>query len=144
MRSERVGSLIGAVGGLAFVLADAGSLPEPWAWALRVLGLVLFLAVLALVVVRPRRADVVEAPPTRRQVRGYGISVTLMVVAIAVGARLLDLLGLEDLVVLWVVLAVGAHFVPFARLFRRPFFAVLGWLLVALAVVGAGAALLGG
>ncbi len=141
VRSERIGSLIGAVGGLAFVLVNAQPLPDPWAWLLPGAGVLLFLAVLALVVVRPARPGA-EQPPSRRQVRGYGLSVTAMVVAIVVGARLLALAGLGELTVLWVVLAVGAHFVPFARLFDRPFFAVLGWSLVALAGLGAAGVLL--
>lgn len=137
MRSERIGSLIGAVGGLTFVLVNATALPAGAAWVARVLGVLAFLAVLALVVVRNRPGAGIDSPPSRRQIRVYGTSVTAMVLAILLGARLLALLGRTDLVVLWVVLAVGAHFVPFARAFELPFFARLGWLLVGLAVLGA-------
>lgn len=35
------------------------------------------------------------------------------------------------------VLAVGLHFLPFARTFAQPLFTVLGWTLVALAMLGA-------
>lgn len=144
MRSERVGSFIGALGGLAFVLVNTGPLPGPAAWVLRILGLLAFLVVLSLVVV-PRRAGAGdEVPPSRRQIRVYGISVTAMAVAILVGARLLAAAGREDLVVLWVVIAVGAHFVPFGRAFHLPFFARLGWLLVVLGLAGAVVALVSG
>ncbi|SDD52239.1 hypothetical protein [Auraticoccus monumenti] len=136
MRSERIGSAIGAVGGLAFVLANASALGSPLDVVARVLGGLLFLAVLALAVVGGR-GDRAEAPPSRRQIRTYGFSVLGMVLAIAAGARLLTWTGYGDLVVLWVVLVVGLHFLPFARAFTQPLFTVLGWTLVALALVGA-------
>lgn len=136
MRSERIGSAVGAVGGPAFVLANAPALGSPLDLAARVVGVLLFLAVLALAVVG-RRGGRAEAPPSRRQIRTYGFSVLGMVLAIAAGARLLTWTGYGDLSVLWVVLVVGLHFLPFARTFAQPLFTVLGWSLVALAVLGA-------
>lgn len=134
-RSERVGSLIGAVGGLLFVLVNAGGLTGGVAWAARVLGVAAFVAVVILVVLR-RGGTVAEDPPSRRQIRTYGISVTVMVLAIIAGARVLDASGRAELVVVWVVLCVGAHFLPFARAFAVPVFARLGLVLIGLAVVG--------
>lgn len=40
----QLGSLIGAHGGLVFVLVNAGSLPGPGGWALRVLAVIVFVA----------------------------------------------------------------------------------------------------
>lgn len=134
-RSERIGSLIGAIGGLLFVLINAAGLPSPLGVVAGVLGVALFIAVDVLVVFR-RRAAVPEDPPSRSQIRTYGFSVTGMVVAILVGARILDASGRVELIVVWAVFCVGAHFIPFARAFGVPVFARLGLAMMAVAVVG--------
>ncbi|WP_139977267.1 hypothetical protein [Nocardioides litoris] len=128
MDGRRLGSLVGAVGGLAFVLLSAGELPAAWLW--RVLGVVAALAVVACVALLPSDPP---PPPDRRGVRLYGWSVVLMVLAIFAGARVLDASGHAGLVRAWVVVAVGLHFLPFARAFSQPLFTRLG---VVLAVVG--------
>lgn len=135
-RSERTGSFIGAVGGLLFVLVNSGGLPDGVGWAARALGVAAFVAVLVLVVFR-RGGSVAEEPPSRRQIRVYGISVTAMVLAIIAGARILDATGNAEPIVAWVILCVGAHFIPFSRAFDLPLFGRLGVTLIALAIAGA-------
>lgn len=131
MDGRRLGSLVGATGGLAFVLLNAGDLTA--AWLLRLLGVVLAVAVVACVVLLPA-----EPPPPvdRRGIRLYGASVTLMVLAILVGARVLDASGHASWARAWVVLVVGLHFLPFARAFAQPLFTWLGAVLAALGVLG--------
>ncbi|MXG88879.1 hypothetical protein [Nocardioides flavescens] len=129
MDGRRLGSLIGCAGGLAFVLVSAGGVPGAWWW--RALGLVLAGAVLVAIVVSRAPAP---PPPDRRALRIYGACVLAMVLAILVGARVLNALGETDLVRLWVVLVVGIHFVPFASAFRQPLFTRLGATMAAIAV----------
>ena len=104
---RETGSLIGAVGGPAFLLFNTGSLP---------------VAV---------------------SMRTYWLAVLAMAIAIPLGSLLVN--GVLDRPVLtlpWVVLVLGAHFIPFARAFRAPIFAWLGLAVVALGVAGALAVLL--
>lgn len=128
---------MGALGGLAFVLGNAGGLPEGWPWPVRVLGLVGFAAVLWFAVVRVW--DVRETtPPERGALRTYGLSVLGMVLLFPVGGLLLGgLAGRPELVLPWVVLVVGAHFLPMARAFRAPVLRAVGLALGAVAVLGA-------
>jgi hypothetical protein len=59
------------------------------------------------------------------------------VLAIVFGARIIGtVLGRPQLVVLWVVFVVGAHFLPFTNAFRAPLFRPLAWTLIGLAMVG--------
>ena len=134
MRTTPVGSIIGAVAGLVFVLVNAGAVPASLVW--RVAALAAFAAVLWFVVVRGRAVDPVA--PSRSALRTYGFSVVAMVVAIPVGARVVsNVLDRPHAVVVWVVFVVGAHFWPFARAFDLPVFRWLSLSLVAIAVVGA-------
>lgn len=52
------------------------------------------------------------------------------------GGRILVALDREPLAIALSVVAVGAHFLPFARAFCTPMFAVLGWVMVPLGLVG--------
>lgn len=131
MRGRALGSVVGAVGGLVFVLVNAGALPG--APVLRVLAAVLF-AVVLLLALRVRDPG---PPPSRQALRVYGFCVLAEVLAIPAGAAVLRALDRPELVPVWVVLVLGVHFVPFARAFAAPVFAVLGWALVGVAVVGA-------
>ncbi|HEV7655252.1 MAG TPA: hypothetical protein VGP36_11070 [Mycobacteriales bacterium] len=132
MRRLPIGSSIGSVAGLVFVLANAGGLPA--AAVIRVAGLVALVLVLVLLLRRP-----VAAPPRpgRAALRTYGLCVVGEVVAIPVGALVVRSLGgPSELVVVWVVFVVGVHFLPFARAFGLPVFGLLAWTLIGLAVVG--------
>lgn len=138
MKSWPVGSIIGAVGGLVFVLLNAAAVPlTPIWWGLAVVAFagVLWFAVL-------HGPKVTQEPPTRAALRTYGFAVLAMGVAIPGGARVLTLLDRPNAVVPWVVLAVGAHFLPFAGAFHLPVFRLLAISLVAVALAGGAATLL--
>ncbi|MDO9379660.1 MAG: hypothetical protein Q7T56_12500 [Nocardioidaceae bacterium] len=138
MDGRRIGALVGAAGGLAFVVANAGPLDAAgWVRAAGVIGFVVVVWVVA------RRRLGGGTVPDARAVRAYGWSVIAMVVAIVVGARLLALADETRLVPLWVVAAVGLHFVPFARAFGQPMFLRLAAALVSVAVAGTLAELAG-
>jgi hypothetical protein len=134
---ERIGSLIGAVGGLVFILVNAGGLPGPAPLIVRVLGVAAFALVVWYAVLRPRPGGAEARPPTPRAMRVYWLCVGAMALAIPLGAAALNnALDAPELTVCWVVLVVGAHFLPFARTFEAPVFAPLAWTLIGLAVVG--------
>lgn len=136
MRKE-TGSLIGAVGGLAFLLFNTGSLPAALAWGIRVIGVVAFVAVVWYAVLRPQRRGMVDRPRPVNM-RTYWLAVLAMVIAIPLGSLVINrVLDRPPLTLPWVVLVLGAHFLPFARAFRAPIFARMGLMLIALAVAGA-------
>lgn len=130
-----VGALIGGIGGLVFVVANAGGLPSGWAWPVRVAGLVAFLCVLWFAVLR--RWSVRSSGPARPEaLRTYGWSVLAMVAAIPLGSFVLRKVDHPQLVLPWVVVVVGAHFLPMARGFAAPVFTRLGLILVGVGVLG--------
>ena len=138
MRSERIGATIGSIGGLAFILINSGDLPETASLFVRITGVAAFLVVLWFAVIRPPASPRPSEPPSRRAIRIYGTSVTAMAIGIPVGANIINnVLDLPALTVPWVVLLVGAHFLPFANAFEAPVFARLGWTMIGLAIVGA-------
>ena len=141
MRGPRLGSLIGAIAGLVFVLVNAGPFAAPVDVALRVLGVAAF-AVVGWYAVLRRAAGRPGPEPSRGALRTYVICVAGEVVAIPLGAQLLiRVMDRPQLTPAWVVLVVGVHFLPFAAAFRVPWFRTLGWTLVGLALVGAALAL---
>ncbi len=131
-----LGSLVGAVGGLAFVLGNAGGLPPGWPWPVRLLGGLAFVAVLWFAVVRVW--DVRDStPPAPSALRTYGLSVVGMLLLFPVGNLLLRAVGRPELTLPWVVLVVGVHFLPMAWAFRAPVLRAVGLALVGVAVLGA-------
>lgn len=139
MDGRRLGSIVGATGGLGFVLGSAGGVPATLLWQL--LAAALGVAVLVAVW---RTTAPAPPPPSREGLRLYGICVVAMLVAVPLGARLLTVADLEHLVRVWVVLVVGLHFLPFARAFGTPLFTRLGVALVGVALVGAALATVSG
>ena len=136
MQGPRLGSLISAIAGLIFVLVNAGAFGGPLDVVLRVLGVVVFAAVIWFAVLR-RAAGRPGPEPSPGALRTYLICVGGEVVAIPLGAQLLiRVLDRPQLTPVWVVLVVGVHFLPFARAFRVPLFRTLGWTLVGLALLG--------
>lgn len=134
VRTKPIGSIVGATGGLAFVLINAEAVPASLVW--RIVGVVAFAAIAWFVVLRGPEVD--QAPPSRAALRTYGISVAAMVVALLVGARIIgDVLDRPNAVLVWVVFVVGAHFLPFARAFHLPVFQWLAASLVVVSVIGA-------
>ncbi len=133
MRQE-LGSLVGAIGGVVFIVANAGLLPTGLPGSVRVFGVLAFLAVVWWAVLRTRRTPgpATEVRPGAR--RTYGICVAAMVVAIPLGNLVIQRVLQQPVLVLpWVILVVGAHFGPFARAFGLPLF---GWLSLSLVLVG--------
>lgn len=133
---QRLGSLIGAVGGVIFVLLNAGALGSPLSVVLRIAGAVIFAATVWYAVIRGRNEPSGPRPPPEA-LRVYRLCVVAELVAIPVGAQVLvRVFGRPDLTLVWVVLVVGVHFLPFARAFRVPLFAVLSTVLIVVALVG--------
>jgi hypothetical protein len=141
---QRIGALIGAVAGLVFILVNAGPLPGSWAVVVRCAGIVAFLVVLWLSVLRRDRRHPANPPPSAPAWRVYWAMVAFEVVLLPLGANVLTRLGRPELSVPWVVLIVGVHFLPFARAFAAPIFRVLGLVLIGLALVAGCLAILVG
>ncbi|MEV4416022.1 hypothetical protein [Catellatospora sp. NPDC049609] len=138
MRGERIGAIIGSIGGLVFILINAGQLAAPLSTVVRVAGALGFAAVVWFAVIRPGAPAAPAGPPTGRAIRIYWAAVAAMVVAIPAGAALLNnVLDRPALTPLWVVFVVGAHFLPFAGAFEAPVFARLAWTMMGLAAAGA-------
>jgi hypothetical protein len=134
MPARVIGCIVGAVGGLGFVLGNAGAVPGSLAW--RIAALLGFVAIAWFVVLRGRAVH--HRPPSRTAMQTYGISVAAMVVAIPVGAAILsNALDRPNAVRVWVVFVVGVHFMPFARAFQLPAFRWLTAALVVDSVIGA-------
>lgn len=132
MRLPQVFSAVCVIFGLVFVLVNAGGLPGPWDVAARVAGLLLLLAAAGGIL-----RSHASSESWSGSAKAYWVAVALEIVAIPVGATLLTrVLDQPDLVVLWVVFVVGAHFVP-ARSFGIGRYTVLGIVLMLLAVAGA-------
>ncbi|MDN5750831.1 MAG: hypothetical protein L0H64_20375, partial [Pseudonocardia sp.] len=105
-----VGSIIGGGFGLVYVLVNAGALGTPVGPVLQIAGVVAFV-VLMLLVFRGRGA---QGPGERPDFgRRYWLVVLGEVVAIVVGAQVLNTLGLPPLP--WVTIVVGLHLLPLAR-----------------------------
>lgn len=138
MRTRPIGSIIGAIAGLVFVLVNAGAVPAALTW--RIVAAVAFIAIIWFVVLRGPEAG--HIPPGGSAIRTYGIAVAAMVVAIPLGATFMsNVLDRPDAVLIWVVFVVGAHFLPFAQAFGLPVFRWLSASMVLVAVIGAVSAL---
>jgi hypothetical protein len=124
MTPEKLGSLIGAVFGVVFVMVNAGTLPTGIGSVLRVLGVVAFL----LVLVGLRRHSVAVARPAGVGLgRGYWLVVAAEVATIVVGVRLLaGPLNTPDAGAAWVAVVVGLHFNALAVVWAQRFFHLLG------------------
>ena len=127
----RIFALVGSVFGAVFVIANAPSLPAPWS----ALGLVAGAVLLVVAVLR----NVAGSPALIEQGTGsarvYWIAVAAEVVAIPTGSLVLNkVIDEPDLVVLWVVFVVGAHFLP-AYVFGIGRYGELGLVLIVIAVL---------
>ncbi|MGE2723306.1 GNAT family N-acetyltransferase [Mycolicibacterium pulveris] len=130
MRLSRVFAAVCIVFGVVFVLVNAGGLPSPWDVAARIAGVALAIAAVA-------RMLLSRAPEENwsGSARTYWVAVAVEVAAIPVGATILTrVLDQPDLVVVWVVFVVGAHFLP-ARAFGIGRYAELGFVLMLLALI---------
>lgn len=129
------GAVVGAVGGSVFVHANRGDLP----YAVSVVAAVLWAGALAVfvwaVLVAERRFPALK-PLARSAGWVYLLSVAGMLALIQVGRLLLDSVGEVEAAPALIVLAVGLHFLPFARAFDTPMFTRLGLVMTVLGVVG--------
>ncbi|MDN5879383.1 MAG: hypothetical protein L0H60_07535, partial [Micrococcaceae bacterium] len=129
------GSVVGAVGGCAFIVVNTPALDGPWALGLRLLGLAALGLWVWAVLLRPR-----PLPPHPRPDRTGGIvyfgGLIAMFAIMFIGIRWLEAAGREGLEPAVVALAVGAHFLPYARAFAAPIFLWLGSVMVALGIAG--------
>lgn len=143
MPGRYIGSFIAAVFGLVYVEVNAGDLPPPAAWAVRVLGVLGLVVVAGLAVAargRPDRTAGGRPPGDGGPApfgRGYWAIVAVEFALIVAGARVLaGPLGRPDLGVAWVSLVVGLHFFALARHFGMAFFNAVGLVITACAAVG--------
>jgi hypothetical protein len=131
------GTLVGATGATVFVLANRGALPVPWPTVATLTWAGVFLVYVWFVFGRARVFGEVDPVGPRAGVI-YLVSVVGMLVLIRLGSGLLDDAGRAGLRPALIVVAVGLHFLPFAKAFHSPLFVVLGSLMAVLGAVGLG------
>lgn len=100
------------------------------------LAVIAFLAVIA-VTIRSGSRTPAGPPPDRRAWRVYLVCMVAMVAAFPLGSLVLTRVFERPVLVLpWVVLVVGAHFLPFAAAFQAGIFRTMAWTLIAIALIG--------
>jgi hypothetical protein len=123
---RRLGSLIAAVFGLLYVMANTGPLADGVALTLQVVAVLAFVA-LVVGIVRGRSAPLRDESARGGFGRRYWIVVAVEVVAIAAGIALLNgPVGAPYASVAWISLVVGLHFFALARIWGEPMFSWLG------------------
>ena len=133
---QRLGSLIAAVFGLIYVMANSGPLPHGVAVTLQVVAVLVFVA-LVVAIVRRRSIALPDESARGEFGRGYWMVVGMEVVAIAAGIALLNgPLGAPYVSVAWISLVVGLHFFALARVWREPLFGWLGGPIALCGLVG--------
>lgn len=140
-RGSLTGAVISGVAGAAWAAWGASDLPAGGT-IVTVAGVVVAAAIVAGAVTFRRRLPEGERGSMFCR-RGYWIVVVLEVGAIVAGNRLLIAFGQAGYVIAWTAFVVGVHFLAFGRLFA-PVYHVIGWAMVASAVIGATIGLLGG
>lgn len=115
---RRLGSLVGLVGGVVFVLAYSGVLSSPWSWLLNGVAVVLAAACVWRLFLRPLPMGEPQRP---HRLAGliYLAAVAAMVAAIFIGRTLLEGADRTDVAPAVIAFAVGCHFAPFAVAFRE-------------------------
>jgi hypothetical protein len=138
----RIGALVGAVGGVVFVLLNTWPLGYPWDNAVRVVGVLWFLGVLWAIWRIPDDPDAVR--PDARQMQAFWIVVVLEVVLILGGTQLaIRVLDLPSASLPWVATVLGVHWLVFRMVFREDVFLWLGWFTLTCGLVGLLVALTG-
>jgi hypothetical protein len=138
----RIGALVGAVGGVLFVLLNTWPLGYPWDNAVRVVGVLWFLGVLWAIWRIPDDPDAVR--PDARQMQAFWIVVVLEVVLILGGTQLaIRVLDLPSASLPWVATVLGVHWLVFRMVFREDVFLWLGWFTLTCGLVGLLVALTG-
>lgn len=131
------GTIVGAIGATVFVMVNRGALPTPWPIITALAWLAAFLAYAFFVFVRPRTFAEFDAVAPRAGLV-YIASVVGMILLINFGSALLPDGRVDDLRPALTVIAVGLHFLPFAKAFHTPVFNVLGSLMFVIGAVGLG------
>ncbi len=107
--------------------------------ALRLVGVGVLIALFGWIFLTVRRGRTLPPGEGREDSpfgKRYGIAVAVMVVAIFAGSRLfVAVYDFPEAVPAWILLAVGLHFIPFARFFDSNRFLLLAGLLCAVAVL---------
>jgi hypothetical protein len=129
------GTIIGAAGATAFVLANRGALTSPWPTVATLTWVVVFLAYVWFVFGAPRVFGEMAPLGWRAGITYLG-SVVGMLVLIRLGTLLLDDASSVGLRPALIVVAVGLHFLPFAKAFHTPMFVTLGSLMTVLGATG--------
>jgi hypothetical protein len=135
MRQE-VDSLISAIGGVLFAETASVWLPPSLGWPVRIVCAVGFVVVLWYAVLRKRPPPPPSHPRSPRAIRIYLLCVALEIIAIPLGALLfLKVLGQPAVVLPWVVIVAGLHFIPFGDAFGTPLSDRLGGVLFGLGIL---------
>jgi hypothetical protein len=131
----RISAMIGAVGGLAFVVLNAWSLGETWSPVAIAIAVVWFLWVVWAIVRVPD--DDQAYKPDARQMQAFWIVVGLEVVFIIGGAQLfIRVLDVPSASLPWVATVLGVHWLVFRMVFQQDVFLWLGWFTLTCGVVG--------
>lgn len=138
MTSHQTSRLIGAVFGLVFVVANAGSLPTAAAVPLRILAIASFIWLfIALRRSRTPRADGEGGAAPRMFGRGYLLVVAAEVAAALAGILVINLvLHVPQATVAWISLVVGLHFFGLAVVWRMPALRLLAAAMTACGAAG--------
>ncbi|MFA7765991.1 hypothetical protein [Streptomyces sp. NRRL S-448] len=135
MTSHQTGRLIGAIFGLVFIVANAGTLPTAAAVPLRLLAIAWFLW-LFIALRRARMPRAGSAAP-RMFGRGYVLVVAAEVAAALAGVLVINLvLHVPQATVAWISLVVGLHFFGLAVVWRRPSLRLLAATMAACGAAG--------
>ena len=136
MRQE-VDSLISAIGGLLFAEISSLWLPPSLGWPVRIVGAVGFVAVLWYAVLRKRPPARPPHPRSPRAIRTYLICLALEIVAVPLGGLLfIQVLGQPAVILPWVVIVAGLHFLPFRNAFGTALSDRLAAVLFGLGILG--------
>jgi len=137
MTAPTRGSLITAVFGLIFVLANAGSLPAPVAALLQGIAFAVFVAILLTLHRRSARQSAQLRPTGSAFGRSYWVVVAGEAGAIVVGlVALSGPLNAPQAAVAWISLVAGIHFLALAVVWKQPFFHALGAAIATCGAVG--------
>lgn len=147
-----IGSLIGGVAGLVFLIVNSAAFSPLGRILVLLMGLAAFAGVVALAVRGLRRSQRERrdsAAPSREGAAGaedasgqspftrsYWIIVGVEVLALFGGTQLLTGLGAPELGVAWVAIVVGTHFFALGYVFRLRRFHVLASLVTACGIAG--------
>jgi hypothetical protein len=134
--SAVTGAIFGLAGAAWFGWAQA-SPPAGWSIGLTVgsIASLLIMVGCGLLALRHRRGQTAMADPRVR--RGYNLTVAAEAVACLAGAAALGSAGRPAYIPAWVLLVVGVHFVPLARLFAGRDLLACGVVLIVVSVVAA-------